>query len=137
MNNEHPEPRSKLQQTLAEFESESRQVIGEQRENLASLKETMRLSLRVVAIASLPSVVWVSCWSVIAAANESIWTQVLSMCFALVILAVVSIAVSRASGLFAYFWFNRTVIRLRLATIVLALLAAAMVFGWVIIVIEW
>ncbi|WP_010581608.1 hypothetical protein [Schlesneria paludicola] len=137
MAHDQSERLSKLQQKLAQFEDERHHAIGEQREDLRSLKETLRLSLRVVALASAPSVVWVICWATVVAANESVFDQVLTACFSLGLLAVMSIAGARASGLAAYWWFNRTVVRLRLATIVLSLLVGATLFGWVVVIVHW
>ena len=137
MTGDHSERVSQLQLKIAQFENERQHAIGEQRDDLRSLKDTLLLSQRVVTIASAPAIVWILCWAFVLSANESISAQLMTAGFSLGVLAIMSAAAARASGLFAYWWFNRTVVSQRMGTVVVSLVAAATLFGWVLVIARW
>ena len=56
---------------------------------------------------------------------------------ALVNFGIILAGAARASGLLAHWWFHRSLIQERLAATVCSLLAAALLFGWVMVFAKW
>ena len=126
-----------LKQHIVEWGSEREHEIQQQREAHQGLSKTLSLSLRVAALGSIPSVVWILCWAVVTSASEPILNQVVQSFGALVIFGAILAGTARASGLAAHWWFRGSVVHERLAAVVIGLLAAAILFGWVVVLIRW
>jgi hypothetical protein len=63
--------------------------------------------------------------------------QIIFICMALAAFAVIVAGAARASGLAAHWWFRGSLIHERQATTVIALAAAIILFGWILVFLRW
>ena len=126
-----------LEQRISQWESVHEHEVQQERNDQRKLRDTLALSLRVVAIGSIPSVIWVLCWAGIRTAIDSTFSQVFFALICLAAYAVVAAGAARGSGLIAHWWFYRSSVRQRNATVAIALSADALLFWWVITLARW
>ena len=119
-----------LERRISEWEIEQSVAIQQERDGQEEFDKTLSLSFRIVAAGSIPSVVRIVkwCWRTFDI-SSSLW----DLFWSLLIFGVIALASARASGLAMYLWFGRKNDFVRLATIVAALAASAILFGWTII----
>jgi hypothetical protein len=126
-----------LKQRIAEWDAEHEQELQQYRGAHQGLKKSLQLSQRIALLGSTPSVIWILCWAAITDANDSTLHQVIRVFGTLVIFTIILAGTARASGLAAHWWFGRSAGHERLATISISLLAATMLFGWVMVLFQW
>ncbi len=137
MTDENSERVQQLNERISHWDSEHTQEMKLKLDDQQALKDTLALSLHVAAISSIPSAVWIVCWAVVKSVNTPTLLQIVLSIGSLVIFAVILAGAARASGLVAHWWFRRSLIHERLAATVCSLLAAALLFGWVMVFAKW
>jgi hypothetical protein len=119
-----------LNERISQWDSEIAHEIQEKREANKGLLDTLALSMRVAICGSIPAVVLIiSRFGV----DKSSFNQFLVIGTALVGYGIVLAGGARAAALFAHWWFWRSTVNERMATIVTALAFDAVLFGWVLI----
>lgn len=108
-----------------------------ERDLQSKLRQTLRLSLRVVLLGSIPALIWILCWATAISANESIFGQLFFSSASLAAYGIVAAGAARGSALLAHWWFCRSDIHQRIATVIISLSAAAVMFWWVIELARW
>jgi hypothetical protein len=126
-----------LNERISQWDSEHQHEIQQIRDTNQGLKETLQLSMRVAVFGSIPSMVWLGCWAVVNSVGEPVFLQILQVCGTLLIFGAILAGAARAGGLFAHWWFWRSIVNRRMATIVIALAIAAVLFGWVLFFFRW
>ena len=137
MTDENSERVQELNERIAHWDAEHQHEMQLKMDDQQNLKETLALALHVATVSSIPSAVWIVCWAVVTSVNTPTVQQVLTSIGALVIFGVILAGAARASGLVSHWWFRRSVIHERLAATVCSLLAAALLFGWVMVFAKW
>ena len=122
-----------LEHRISQWERVHDHEVRQERNDQLKLRDTLSLSLRVVAIGSIPSVIWLICWASIRTAIDSMFGQFFFGAVSLAVYAIVAAGAARASGLVAHWWFYRSTIRQRIATVSIALSADALLFWWVVV----
>ena len=126
-----------LKLRISQWDAEHEHEIQQLRDANQGLKDTLALSQRVALIGSIPSIFWILCWMEVSSLYELSLFQVVQSSGALLIFFVVLAGAARASGLAAHWWFRRSIVNERQATVFIALLADAILFGWVLVLIRW
>ena len=121
-----------LQDNLDEWSRERRQEIRRDVLSNAERDIAIAAATRTTILGSVPSIVWYLV-GVFNSGWEGVFMLALSLLCLILPFVVVVVAAGVASGLFAHWWFNGTGISVRRAAIVLALLADAALFGWVMV----
>lgn len=137
MTEERSEHIRELQLRISQWEQESSHAVQQERGLQSNLRQTLSLSLRVVMIGSIPAVIWLICWSAVHTAIDSTFGKTLFTGASLAAYGIVAAGAARASGLFAHWWFYRSDVRQRVATITIALSADALLFWWVVVLARW
>ena len=137
MTDENPERVQELNERIANWDAEHQHEMQLKIEAQENLKDTLALSLHVAAVSSIPSAVWIICWAVVTSVNTPTALQFAHSIGALILFGVILAGAARASGLLAHWWFHRSLIQERLAATVCSLLAAALLFGWVMVFAKW
>lgn len=132
MNEEQMRRIREQQQRLDEWERERRQEIRHDVLANAERDAVITTAARTALLGSVPSIVWY----LIAVFNsgwEGVFMLVLSTLCLILPFVIVMAAAGVVSGLFAHWWFHGTGFSVRRMSIVLALLADAVLFGWVLV----
>ncbi len=120
------------QEQLEVWARERRQELRQQVLTEAERDEALSVARRTAILGAIPSVLLY-----ILRAVEQGWTEIIHvtgavLCFGIPFVMAVA-AAAAASGLFAHWWFHGSGISVRRMAIVLALLADAVLFGWVLV----
>ena|GEM_PF-6811369 len=137
MTDEKEERIRALNERIALWDAEHSHEIQQIRDANQGLKETLELSLRVAVYGSIPAMLMVVCWVADNSIDEPLFFQMLYSCEALVLFGAILVGAARAGGLLAHWWFWRSVVNQRMATIVIALTVDAVLFGWVMVFAGW
>jgi hypothetical protein len=137
MTDENPERVQELNERIANWDAEHQHEMKLKIEAQENLKDTLALSLHIAAVSSIPSAVWIICWAVVTSVNHPTALQFAHSIGALIVFGVILAGAARGSGLLAHWWFHRSLIHERLAATVCSLLAAALLFGWVMVIAKW
>ena len=137
MTDENSERVQKLNERIADWDAEHQHEMQLKIEAQENLQDTLALSVHVAAVSSIPSAIWIICWAVVTSVNTTTAFQIMTSLGALVIFGIILAGAARASGLLAHWWFHRSLIQERLAATVCSLLAAALLFGWVMVFAKW
>ena len=122
-----------LEVRISQWEGEHRLTLQRELSVQRSLEDTLSLAMRVSILGSGPSVAWILCWVAASSATLTLLNYALVAFGVLVIFCSILVGAARASGLVAHWWFRSTAAQERLATIVLALLADAVIYGWILV----
>ena len=120
------------QEQLEVWARERRQELRQEVLSQAERDVAITAAARTALLGAVPSIVWY----LIAVFNsgwEGVFMLVLSTLCLILPFVIVTAAVGVASGLFAHWWFHGTGFSVRRMAIVLALLADAVLFGWVLV----
>ena len=134
MTDENSERVQKLNERIADWDAEHQHEMQLKIEAQENLQDTLALSVHVAAVSSA---IWIICWAVVTSVNTPTAFQIMTSLGALVIFGIILAGAARASGLLAHWWFHRSLIQERLAATVCSLLAAALLFGWVMVFAKW
>ena len=137
MTDENSERVQKLNERIADWDAEHQHEMQLKIEAQENLQDTLALSVHVAAVSSIPSAIWIICWAVVTSVNPPTAFHIMTSLGALVIFGIILAGAARASGLLAHWWFHRSLIQERLAATVCSLLAAALLFGWVMVFAKW
>ena len=137
MTDKNSERVQQLNEQIAHWDAEHQHEMQLKLDAQQNLKDTLALALHVAAVNSIPSAIWIVCWAVVTSVNSPNLLQFVHSIGALVIFGVILAGAARASGLAAHWWFHRSLIHERLAATVCSLLAAALLFGWVMVFAQW
>ena len=126
-----------LKRRISEWDAEHEHEIQLHRNANQGLRQALSLSLRLSLLGAIPSIIWILCWVAVTSVNETTVFQAVQSAGAFAFFGVGLAAAARLSGLAAHFWFRRSLISERLATIVITVLANALLFGWVVALFRW
>lgn len=120
------------QEQLEVWARERRQELRQEVLSQAERDAAVTAAARTALLGAVPSIVWY----LIAVFNsgwEGVFMLVLSTLCLVLPFVIVTAAAGVTSGLFAHWWFHGTGFSVRRIAIVLALLADAVLFGWVLV----
>ena len=137
MKDENSDRVQELNERIAHWDAEHQHEMQLKLDDQQNLKVTLALAFHVAVVSSIPSAIWIVCWAVVTSVNTPTLVQIAYSIGALVIFGVILAGAARASGLAAHWWFRRSLIHERLAATVCSLLAAALLFGWVMVFAKW
>lgn len=126
-----------LEQQISQWQRVHDHELQQERDHQSKLRETLSLSLRVVLIGSIPSAFWLICWAIVNTASDSTFSQLCFTGASLAAYGIVAAGAARGSGLLAHFWFWRSDVRERIATVAIALSCVLLMFWWVIVLAPW
>ena len=137
MTDEKSDRVQELNERISHWDAEHQHEMQLKIEAQENLKDTLALSLHVATVSSIPSAIWIICWAVVTSVNTPTMFQFMTSIGALAIFGIILAGAARASGLLAHWWFYRSLIQERVAATVCSLLAAALLFGWVMVFAKW
>lgn len=126
-----------LEKRITEWNAEHRQGLEQKRSAIEDLSQTLTFSMRAAVLGSIPAFIRIICWIVATRATDPILSQLILIGVALAVYFAIVAAAARASGLAAHWWFRGSLIHERLAATLIAIAAAFVLFGWVIVIIHW
>lgn len=133
MSNEREKHVRELEERISQWQRVHDHEIRGERDNQQALKQSLTLAGRVMLIASLPSAIWIVCWSITLSIYQSILGDTIGSIGALLAFGVVSAAAARVSALIAHWWFRRSDVSARRGTVFITLSAALLIFWWVMV----
>lgn len=120
------------QEQLDELQRERRQELRHEIHRGADLDEAFSTAWNVVLPGMIPSVLWIL-WTAFGTLTHQPFAFVGCLCLGTVGLGLFVIPAALASGWLAHWWFRDSGISTRRMATVLALLADAVLFGWVLV----
>lgn len=137
MEQNHPVRVLALQQSISEWQREHDHHIQKIRDATGDFRRIMRLSLRVMAVGSFPSIAWILCWFSVTFVSDTVYEKVGKFSLVMIVFGGAFLVIARGCGLLSFWWFRHSVMRERTATIVTALTGAAVLFGWAHLLLKW